>query len=358
MKRSLLLSAVIPLGTAAALLSACGSTGATAAAAGSDSSGGSASSGGTVTVYSADGLGDWFKKEFADFTSQTGVTVNYVEAGSGEVVSRAQREKSNPQADVIVTLPPFIQQADKDGLLTDLGADTSAIAAADKGSDGHWSSLVNNYSCFIVSSKADPAPKTWQDLLDPRFKGKLQYSTPGQAGDGTAVLIELEHVLGGKQPALDYLQKLQANNVGPSSSTGKLQPKVSSGQLLVANGDVQMNLASIQQDKSAFSVFFPADAKGERTALALPYAIGRAAGAPHADNGKKLVEFLLSKKVQSTVSSGALGFPVRTDVTADDANAKLLQQTMAGVQVYHPDWDSVLSSLDSDVSSYNAAVGG
>ena len=55
------------------------------------------------------------------------------------------------------------------------------------------------------------------------------------------MLVLLQHLLG-KPGALDYLAKLQANNVGPSSSTGKLQPKVSNGELLVANGDVQMNL--------------------------------------------------------------------------------------------------------------------
>ena len=65
------------------------------------------------------------------------------------------------------------------------------------------------------------------------------------------MLILLQH-LRGRQGALDYLTKLQANNVGPSSSTGKLQPKVSNGELLVANGDVQMNLGSIKDDGSKF----------------------------------------------------------------------------------------------------------
>jgi len=84
---------------------------------------------------------------------------------------------------------------------------------------------MNNYPVFIVNpTVAKPLPTTWDDLLSPRFAGKLQYSTPGQAGDGTAVLLQLQHVLG-KQGALGYLGKLQANNVGPSSSTGKLQPE-------------------------------------------------------------------------------------------------------------------------------------
>jgi len=202
---------------------------ASTAACGGTSSGDNGNGGAkTVTIYSADGLADWYKPEFTKFTQQTGITVNYVEAGSSEVVSRIEKEKSNPQADILVTLPPFIQKAGADGLLqayTPQGADQ--IAAADKDANGHWTALINNYSCFIYNN-GTTAPKTWQDLLSPALKGKLQYSTPGQAGDGTAVLILLEHEMG-KPAALDYLKQLQANNVGPSSSTGKLQPKVSTG---------------------------------------------------------------------------------------------------------------------------------
>ena len=39
-------------------------------------------------------------------------------------------------------------------------------------------------------------PKTFDDLLDPKFKGKIQYSTPGQAGDGTAVMLQVIHAFG------------------------------------------------------------------------------------------------------------------------------------------------------------------
>src|SRR4051794_35265263 len=62
---------------------------------------------GVVTIYSADGLhdgnGSWYETEFAAFTKATGITVQYIEGGSGGVVERVAKEKSNPQADVLVT---------------------------------------------------------------------------------------------------------------------------------------------------------------------------------------------------------------------------------------------------------------
>jgi 2-aminoethylphosphonate transport system substrate-binding protein len=40
---------------------------------------------------------------------------------------------------------------------------------------------VNNYLTFIYNSQLlKTAPASWQDLLDSRFRNKLQYSTPGR----------------------------------------------------------------------------------------------------------------------------------------------------------------------------------
>ena len=340
--------AALTAATLATALTACGGTG-------SSGSGG----GETITVYSADGLATWFETQFDAFTKNTGVNVNLVEAGSGEVVSRVEKEQSNPQADLLVTLPPFIQKADQSGLLQPSGVDVSGIPAAQVGPDGHYLPVVDNALSFIANPGATPQPATWNDLLAPEYKGKLQYSTPGQAGDGTAVLVLLQHLMG-KPAALNYLKTLQANNVGPSSSTGKLQPKVSNGELLVANGDVQMNLGSIKDDGSKFTVFFPASADGTKTTVSLPYVAGVTKGAPHADAAKKLLAFLVSENVQKTVAPDALGIPVLTSLVSSSQGAAAPNTPAAvleGVDVWVPDWNAVLKDLDADVAAYQRATG-
>jgi 2-aminoethylphosphonate transport system substrate-binding protein len=277
-----------------------------------------------------------------------------VEAGSGGVVERVNKEASNTQADVLVTLPPFIQKASADGLLeayTPAGADQ--IPAAEKDPNRTFVPLVNNYMNFIYNaSTLGDAPKTFDDLLDPKYKGKIQYSTPGQAGDGTAVMIQLIHAFGGKDPAFDYFKKLQENNVGPSASTGKLTALVNKGEIFVANGDVQMNLAQMK-DNSNIKIFWPAGPDGKKSTFALPYYVGLVKGAPHADNGKKLIDFLLSKDAQSTVASVALGIPVRGDVEPSSD----IKSMMDGVDVWNPDWSAVLKDLEADVARWHEATG-
>jgi 2-aminoethylphosphonate transport system substrate-binding protein len=313
---------------------------------------------GVVTVYAADGLqdgkGSWFETEFDAFTKATGIKVQYVEAGSGGVVERVAKEKTNPQADVLVTLPPFIQRAKAEGLLQPF---RPTAAAEIDGGDDSYQPLVNNFQNFIYDAAAlKEPPKTFDDLLGPKFKGKIQYSTPGQAGDGTAVMLQVIHAFGSKDAAFDYLKKLQENNLGPSSSTGKLTALVNKGELYVANGDLQMNMSQMT-DNPNIRVFWPAGPNGERSAMPLPYYVGLVAGAPDAENGRKLIEFLLSKEAQATVSSVALGVPVRKDVTPADANFARLHDAMQGVTIWTPDWAQVLKELPDDVARWRQATG-
>ncbi|QES41789.1 2-aminoethylphosphonate ABC transporter substrate-binding protein [Streptomyces venezuelae] len=320
-----------------------------------------------VTVYSADGLkgenGDgWYDRVFKDFEKKTGIKVNYVEGGSGEMVQRAVREKSNTQADVLVTLPPFIQQADERGLLQAYEPKGSEqVDGSGKDADGKWTTVVNNYFGFIYNKKelgGGKAPRTWEDLTDSSYKNKVQYSTPGVAGDGTAVLIKAMHDFGGKKPAMEYLKKLQTNNVGPSASTGKLAPKVDKGELLAANGDVQMNYAQ-SKDMPNLGIWFPATDKNpdKPTTFALPYAAGLVTKAPHSANAKKFLDFLLGREAQRQVSEVGGGFTARKDIKATDANAIALDKLIDGVEIFEPDWADVSKNLRSYVEDWKSATG-
>ncbi|MGQ4268731.1 2-aminoethylphosphonate ABC transporter substrate-binding protein [Nocardiopsis changdeensis] len=324
---------------------------------------GPAETGPTVTVYSADGLRNeegtgWYDELFAEFEAETGISVQYVEGGSGEMVQRAARERSNPQADVIVTLPPFIQQADGLDLLQEYVPE-GAEHVETKDPNGRWTSIVDNYFCLIHNTEELPEPPaTWEDLLDPRFEGRLQYSTPGVAGDGTAVVIQAVHDFGGLEPAMDYLGELQTNNVGPSSSTGALGPKVDKGELLVANGDVQMNYAQ-SRTMPNIGIWFPAvEEGGDPATFALPYTAGLLTGAPNADNGRALIDFLLSESAQSRVAPVAGGFPARGDVEPEGEEAEELAALLEGVTVFEPDWEVVEAELPTYLDAWEQATGG
>ena len=100
----------------------------------------------------ADGLHDgdhsWYQTQFDAFTQATGIKVQYVEGGSGAIVERLSKERSNPQADV-ATLPPFIQRAAAEKLLQDF---TPQDAAQIADAQPQFVPLVNNYLSFIYNA--------------------------------------------------------------------------------------------------------------------------------------------------------------------------------------------------------------
>jgi 2-aminoethylphosphonate transport system substrate-binding protein len=169
-------------------------------------------------------------------------------------------------------------------------------------------------------------------------------------------MIQISHAYGGKDPAFDYFKKLQDNNVGPSASTGKLTALVNKGELFVANGDLQMNMAQMA-DNPNIRVFWPAGPDGKRSTFALPYYVGLVKGAPHADAGKKLIDFLLSKDAQSTITSVALGMPVRMDVKPTDKAGTMLSEATKGVDIWTPDWAAVLKDLPADADRWHQSTG-
>lgn len=348
LKRTLPAVAAIALGMTT--LAACGSGGGSSSHASSKE----------VVVYTADGLNDgdssFYHQVFAKFKAQTGIKVSVVEAGSGEVLQRVKQEQGNTQADLLVTLPPFIQNADTDGLLTAYTPKgTDHVPATDKASDGTYYAMINNYLCMIRNTKKVPtAPGQLSDLLDSKYKNLLQYSTPGVAGDGTAFLLLVRNLLGDQ--ATSYVTKLQDNNVGPSESTGQLAAKVDKGELTIANGDVQMNYAQ-SATMPNLGIFFPKDSSGTPTTVSLPYDAGLVKGAPHSANAKKLLDFLYSDTVQEMATTVAGGFPARDDIKPTGKQADDLAALMKGVKVVNLDWDQVAKDLNSIVDDYNKATG-
>jgi 2-aminoethylphosphonate transport system substrate-binding protein len=124
----------------------------------------------------------------------------------------------------------------------------------------------------------------------------------------------------------------------------------------VANGDVQMNYAQ-SKTMPNLGIWFPAVRGGKATTFALPYAAGLLNKAPHSENGRKLLDYMLGREAQQQVSEIGGGFRARTDVKATDANATALDELMNGVEVFEPDWNDIDNNLQTYVDAWKSATG-
>jgi 2-aminoethylphosphonate transport system substrate-binding protein len=296
-----------------------------------------------VVLYTADGLENLYKDVLPAFEKKEGVKVNIVTAGSGEVVNRATVEKDSPKADVIVTLPPFIQQASKAGLLQPYeSVNYKNVPTIAKAGDHAWATFVNNYFSFAINPEVTKtAPKTFADLLHPNYSGKIAYSNPATAGDGMAVII-LTSALMGEDKAFEYLKSLEQSAKFHTKGTGYLDVLLSRNEIAFANGDLQMDLDDAANGGLSIKPLFLSHKAGEApSTFQLPYAIGLVKNGPNQTQGKKLIDYLMSTDVQSKVPD-IYGIPGRSDVPLAGKNGEVVKQAIAGVKLIPVDWNQVM----------------
>ncbi|MGH7829476.1 MAG: ABC transporter substrate-binding protein, partial [Candidatus Binatia bacterium] len=151
------------------------------------------------------------------FENRTGVTVDYWRASSTKVMDRALSEyrAGRPLYDVVLTNAAPMEIMKKEGIFAKYQSPLYAEfpkEIIDK--DGV---LGPSYRSGVISIlfnakmvKAEEAPKTLDDLLSPKWKGKLAMPDPTQHTTTTTWLVNLEHVLGGKEAADKFIRALGA----------------------------------------------------------------------------------------------------------------------------------------------------
>jgi iron(III) transport system substrate-binding protein len=142
----------------------------------------------------------------------------------------------------------------------------------------------------IVSDK--DAPKSWKDLLDPKWKGKQVTAHPGYSG------IIMTHVLAlVKQFGWEYFQELAKNNLHIVQSANDPAGVVASGERPIGvNGAEYFYYKTLKQG-NPIKIVYP---KEGVPLVVSPTAIAN--GAPHPNAAKLFTEFILSKENQQILA--------------------------------------------------------
>jgi iron(III) transport system substrate-binding protein len=135
---------------------------------------------------------------FTAFEKETGIKVNMVRLGSGELEARIEAEKNDPQASIWVGgVGTNHISAQMKGLTAPYKSKAAAgIPAQFKDKDGYWVGLY--LGPLAISTNLTRAkelgiapPKSWADLLKPEYKGKFRVAFPGSSGTGYNVLTTI-----------------------------------------------------------------------------------------------------------------------------------------------------------------------
>ncbi|MGI9165727.1 MAG: extracellular solute-binding protein [Pyrinomonadaceae bacterium] len=253
------------------------------------------------------------------YEQKSGVKVNAVydteETKSTGLANRLLAEKNNPQADVFWSNEPVrTLMLKKRGVLAPYKSPSAnGIADVFKDPEGYWTgfsarSRVIVYNTTLV--KPEEAPKSVFDLTDPKWKGQVAIADP-RFGTTSFHVAALYAELGDER-ADEFFRNLKANDVMIVSSNSVVRDMVARGEVKVGLTDTDdVNVAL--EDKQPVAMVFP-DRDGMGVPV-MPNMVSLIAVAPHAEAGKKLIDYLLSPGVERMLAqSEAVQIPLHEGV--------------------------------------------
>jgi putative spermidine/putrescine transport system substrate-binding protein len=261
---------------------------------------------------------DW-ASELKAIQARLGIAVPQDNKNSGQALSQVIAEQGSPVADVVYYGVSFAIQAKQAGVVADYKPQHwDEIPAGLKDPDGSWFTIHSGTLGFFVNKGAldgKPVPRSWADLTKPIYKGMVGYLDPTSAFVGYVGVVAANQALGGTLddfgPALRYFKTLAGN--APIVPKQTSYARVLSGEIPILL-DYDFN-AYRALYKDAANVEFVIPAEGT---IAVPYVMSLVKGAPHADNGRKVLDFVLSDEGQAIWANAFLR-PVRDSALSPDA---------------------------------------
>jgi iron(III) transport system substrate-binding protein len=311
---------------------------------------------GNITVYSA--LNESTNNAFVDaFKRATpGVEVEVLPlAAAGELQTRIRTEKNAPRADIFIGgSSEFHDPLGKEGLLEPYkspNADATDPAFMDP--NGNWTGwylgifgIVANKDRWEKEMAGKPKPASWDDLLSPDLKGKLDMPDPVKTGGGYIFLAnQVFRFDRDEEKAMEYMKQLHAN-------VGQYVGTAPQGIELVAQGQFMMgpnwghDILTAASRGQPVEFIAPQDTANEIGAVSI------VKGGPNTAAAKAFVDWVLTKEAGELNVKLSNRLSVRKDVPPAPGAPTLEQVKLVN---YDRAWAT--DNKDRLIKKWQAAVG-
>ena len=256
---------------------------------------------------------------FDAFTEKTGIKVEYVEISTGKALAQLQAENGNTTADIWFGggVDSYISATDLGYLEQYVSPEAEAINPAYSDADGYWTGLALVPAGFLVNNdvlaeKNLEAPKTWEDLADPKYKGEIIMASPAISGTQYAILNGTIQA-SGEEKGWEVWKGINENVDFYAQGGGEPGPKCAAGEFGIAVLAMTGGTFAMEAEYPVTAVY-PEDMIPWTPA---PIAIFK--NSQNKDAAKVFVDYFLSKEGQEALREADARIMARGDVAIPEA---------------------------------------
>jgi iron(III) transport system substrate-binding protein len=271
------------------------------------------------------------------------IKVKLNRTGSEKLLTRVLTEARAKKtfADVIQTVEFSMHIFSRSGILARYTPQANSLYPKDFKEEGFWTTVYYNTYVTGYNTRLVPArtlPKTYDDLLDPKWKGKLMIE--GTKAEWFAGMLQIL----GHERGLKYMRELAKQQPSPREGHELLAQLVVAGEGVI---DINIPAASVERMKERGA---PIDWTALGSVPAVMVGAGVAAQAPHPNAAKLFLEFVLSREGQKLVQT-----PGRMSARSDLANEQAAMLKELKIVPVNP---SLAEKLDEYAKQLRSIFGG
>ena len=253
-----------------------------------------------------------------DFEKETGIIVKVVydteETKSTGVLNRIIAEKDNPQCDVFWSGDPVrtIVLKNKGITLPYKSSVANDIDMVFKDPDSHWVGFSARARVLIYNKnllKEEEVPQSIFNLTKEEYRGQVAIANP-LFGTTTFHIAALFTAVGNEK-AKQFLTDLKNNDVVIATSNGDVKKRVVQGEVSCGLTDTDDAYEAIKDGANIGIVFLDQQGIGS---LIMPNTVNMIKNSPHSENGKKMMDFLLSKETEAKLAKSCAQMPLHKGV--------------------------------------------
>ncbi|KPA11169.1 iron ABC transporter substrate-binding protein [Candidatus Magnetomorum sp. HK-1] len=280
------------------------------------------------------------------YENKTGIKVKAIydveAAKTTGLVNRLIAEKKRPKCDVFWNseIARTIILKKKDVLMPYFSESAKEIPKQFKDKDGYWTGFAARARILIYNKKRlskDQLPHSIFQLSNPKWHSQFALAHP--LFGTTATHIAALFAYFGIEKTCDFLLKLKKNNVKLVNGNSVTRDLVVAARIPIAFTDTDDANVAIQKGKSV-GIIYP-DINGIGTLL-IPNTVALIKKAPHTDEGKKLIDFLLSEEVESKLAHcESAQMPLRKNVAIPEGF-----RSFSDIKAMKVDYDKLAENIE------------